>query len=151
MQPKEDSSRQLICFYLGEVGASFHIFLMFGLLFVQFFCFELYKFIATFEIYSANPSVANDDCLTPLEMARMKGHTNVVRAIEARLKLLKLNLMLSMSSSIVLKVLTVLSFFGDVWMQNHLCFFAGWLREVNLPGFLQAFAPQWASRKMYAK
>ncbi|XP_039058353.1 putative E3 ubiquitin-protein ligase XBAT35 isoform X2 [Hibiscus syriacus] len=30
----------------------------------------------------ANPLVMNDDCETPLEIARVKGHVNVVRAIE---------------------------------------------------------------------
>lgn len=31
---------------------------------------------------SANALVLNDDCQTPLEVARAKGHNNVVRAIE---------------------------------------------------------------------
>lgn len=31
---------------------------------------------------SANPLVLNDDCQTALEVARAKGHSNVVRAIE---------------------------------------------------------------------
>ena len=31
---------------------------------------------------SANALVRNDDCQTPLDVARVKGHTNVVRAIE---------------------------------------------------------------------
>lgn len=30
----------------------------------------------------ANPLVLNDDCQTPLEVARVKGFSNVVRAIE---------------------------------------------------------------------
>ncbi|CAI0457916.1 unnamed protein product [Linum tenue] len=32
--------------------------------------------------HGANALVMNDDCLTPLEVARIKGYTNVVRAIE---------------------------------------------------------------------
>ena len=31
---------------------------------------------------SANALVRNDDCHTPLDVARVKGHTNVVRTIE---------------------------------------------------------------------
>jgi ankyrin repeat protein len=32
--------------------------------------------------HGANPLVLNDDCQTPLEVARVKGFSNVVRAIE---------------------------------------------------------------------
>ena len=38
-------------------------------------------FFFSFE-FSANALVMNDDCQTPLEIARAKGHSNVVRAIE---------------------------------------------------------------------
>lgn len=38
--------------------------------------------------FSANPLVLNDDCQTALEVARAKGHSNVVRAIEVTSKLL---------------------------------------------------------------
>lgn len=65
--------------------------------------------------HGANPLVMNDDCQTPLELARAKGHLNVVRAIEARI-----------------------------------CLFAGWLREIHGPSILEAFAPQWVSRKIWA-
>ncbi|XP_078439841.1 putative E3 ubiquitin-protein ligase XBOS34 isoform X2 [Wolffia australiana] len=65
--------------------------------------------------HGANPLVANDDCHTPLDLARTKGHTKVVRLIE-----------------------------------NHICLFAGWLRELHGPGFLQVLAPQWASKKIWA-
>uniref|UniRef100_A0A1D1XL17 Putative E3 ubiquitin-protein ligase XBOS34 n=1 Tax=Anthurium amnicola TaxID=1678845 RepID=A0A1D1XL17_9ARAE len=37
--------------------------------------------------HGANPSVTNDDCLTPLDLARAKGHINVVRAIETHMRL----------------------------------------------------------------
>jgi hypothetical protein len=33
-------------------------------------------------ILAANPFIPNDDCNTALELAREKGHVNVVRAIE---------------------------------------------------------------------
>ncbi|XP_015582609.2 putative E3 ubiquitin-protein ligase XBAT34 [Ricinus communis] len=62
----------------------------------------------------ANALVRNDDCHTALNVARIKGHTNVVRAIE-----------------------------------NHICFFSGWLREFHGPGFLEALAPQLLSRKIW--
>ncbi|KAH0451775.1 hypothetical protein IEQ34_019074 [Dendrobium chrysotoxum] len=65
--------------------------------------------------HGANPLVMNDDCQTPLELARAKGHSNVVRAIE-----------------------------------NRICLFAGWLREINGPSILEAFAPQWVSKKIWA-
>jgi hypothetical protein len=34
---------------------------------------------------SANALIMNDDCQTPLDVARVKGHINVVRAIEVYL------------------------------------------------------------------
>ncbi|GMY06276.1 probable E3 ubiquitin-protein ligase XBOS34 isoform X1 [Fagus crenata] len=64
--------------------------------------------------HGANALVRNDDCQTPLDVARIKGHTNVVRAIE-----------------------------------NHICYFSGWLREFYGPGFLEALAPQLLSRKIW--
>ncbi|KHN30573.1 putative E3 ubiquitin-protein ligase XBAT34 [Glycine soja] len=36
-------------------------------------------------LHGANPLVLNDDCLTALEVARAKGHSNVVRTIESHL------------------------------------------------------------------
>ncbi|KAK9684972.1 hypothetical protein RND81_10G246600 [Saponaria officinalis] len=35
--------------------------------------------------HGANPFTRNDDCQTPLDVARVKGHCNVVRAIEAHI------------------------------------------------------------------
>lgn len=35
---------------------------------------------------SANPMMINDDCQTPLDVARAKGYINVVRAIEVCLR-----------------------------------------------------------------
>ncbi|KAF8388236.1 hypothetical protein HHK36_026902 [Tetracentron sinense] len=64
--------------------------------------------------HGANSLVMNDDCQTPLEVARVKGYSNVVRAIE-----------------------------------SHICLFSGWLRELHGPGFLEALAPQWVSRKIW--
>ncbi|KAF4349329.1 hypothetical protein G4B88_003161 [Cannabis sativa] len=62
----------------------------------------------------ANALVMNDDCQTPLDVAREKGHGNVVRAIE-----------------------------------HHIRLFSGWMREFYGPGFLDVFAPQLLSRKVW--
>ncbi|XP_052189291.1 putative E3 ubiquitin-protein ligase XBAT35 isoform X2 [Diospyros lotus] len=64
--------------------------------------------------HGANALVMNDDCQTPLDVARAKGYSNVVRAIE-----------------------------------NHLCLFSGWLRELYGPSFLEALAPQLLSRNVW--
>ncbi|KAL6639428.1 hypothetical protein ACP70R_023158 [Stipagrostis hirtigluma subsp. patula] len=65
--------------------------------------------------HGANPFITNDDCYTALELAREKGHVNVVRAIEGRIAL-----------------------------------FCGWMRENYAPGFLEAFASQFMTRKIWA-
>ncbi|KAJ3678503.1 hypothetical protein LUZ60_002306 [Juncus effusus] len=65
--------------------------------------------------HGVNPFIMNDDCHTALDLAREKGHLNVVRAIESRI-----------------------------------CLFSGWLRENYGPGFLEAFAPNLLSRKIWA-
>ncbi|XP_010527401.1 PREDICTED: putative E3 ubiquitin-protein ligase XBAT35 [Tarenaya hassleriana] len=64
--------------------------------------------------HSANPLVLNDNCQTPLEVARVKGYSNVVRAIE-----------------------------------SHICLYSGWMREFYGPGFLEVFAPQLLSRRVW--
>ncbi|EOY06059.1 PREDICTED: putative E3 ubiquitin-protein ligase XBAT35 isoform X2 [Theobroma cacao] len=64
--------------------------------------------------HGANPLALNDDCQTPLDVARVKGHVNVVRAIE-----------------------------------DHICLFSGWMREFYGPGFIEMFAPQLVSRKVW--
>ncbi|CAN8258381.1 unnamed protein product [Cochlearia groenlandica] len=64
--------------------------------------------------HGANPLVLNDDCQTPLEVARVKGFSNVVRAIE-----------------------------------SHICLFSGWMREFYGPTFLDLFAPQLLSRRVW--
>nr|XP_043628365.1 putative E3 ubiquitin-protein ligase XBAT35 isoform X2 [Erigeron canadensis] len=64
--------------------------------------------------HGANALVMNDDCQTALDVARVKGYSNVVRAIE-----------------------------------NHICLFSGWLQELYGPGFLELFAPQLLSRKVW--
>ncbi|PSR94874.1 E3 ubiquitin-protein like [Actinidia chinensis var. chinensis] len=64
--------------------------------------------------HGANPLVRNDECQSPLDVARSRGFANVVHAIE-----------------------------------SHICFFSGWLREYYGPGFLEAFAPQLLSRKIW--
>ncbi|XP_043688275.1 putative E3 ubiquitin-protein ligase XBAT35 isoform X2 [Telopea speciosissima] len=64
--------------------------------------------------HGANALAMNDDCQTPLEVARSKGYSNVVRVIE-----------------------------------SHICLFSGWMREFYGPGFLEALAPQWLSRKIW--
>ncbi|XP_006657658.1 probable E3 ubiquitin-protein ligase XBOS34 [Oryza brachyantha] len=65
--------------------------------------------------HGANPYITNDDCHTALDLAREKGHVNVVRAIEGRIAL-----------------------------------FCGWMRENYGPGFLEAIAPQFLTRKIWA-
>ncbi|KAF0909307.1 hypothetical protein E2562_034947 [Oryza meyeriana var. granulata] len=65
--------------------------------------------------HGANPYITNDDCHTALDLAREKGHVNVVRAIEGRISL-----------------------------------FCGWMRENYGPGFLEAIAPQFMTRKIWA-
>jgi protein neuralized len=62
----------------------------------------------------ADPLAVNDDSLTPLDMARSRGHVAVVRMIEDRL-----------------------------------CVFSGMLRELSGPGFLEAIAPQWLTKKIW--
>ncbi|GAB2217737.1 hypothetical protein Droror1_Dr00000946 [Drosera rotundifolia] len=62
----------------------------------------------------ANALLINDDCQTPLEIARAKGFGEIVRALE-----------------------------------SHICLFAGWLRERYGPGFLETFAPQLLTRKVW--
>ncbi|KAJ4968696.1 hypothetical protein NE237_015397 [Protea cynaroides] len=64
--------------------------------------------------HGANVLAMNDDCQTPLEVARSKGYSKVVRTIE-----------------------------------SHICLFSGWMRELHGPGFLEALAPQWLSRKIW--
>ncbi|XP_019181423.1 PREDICTED: putative E3 ubiquitin-protein ligase XBAT34 [Ipomoea nil] len=74
----------------------------------------LVKTVSLLLSHGANPLAMNDDCLTPLDVARLKGYTNVVRTIE-----------------------------------RHICLFAGWLRELYGPGFLELLAPQLLSRKVW--
>ncbi|CAK9218263.1 unnamed protein product [Sphagnum jensenii] len=62
----------------------------------------------------ADPLAVNDDSLTPLDMARNRGHTSVVRLIEDRI-----------------------------------CFFCGMVRELSGFAFLEAFAPQWVTKKIW--
>ncbi|XP_010440476.1 PREDICTED: putative E3 ubiquitin-protein ligase XBAT34 isoform X2 [Camelina sativa] len=62
----------------------------------------------------ANPLVLDDNIQTALEVARAKGHSSVVRAIE-----------------------------------NHTCLFSGWMREFYGPSFLEFFAPDFFSRRVW--
>lgn len=62
----------------------------------------------------ANPLLRNDEGQTPIDVARLRGFSNVVHAIE-----------------------------------NQICFFSGWLREVYGPGFLKVLAPQLLSKKIW--
>ncbi|XWS39181.1 hypothetical protein CRYUN_Cryun18bG0027600 [Craigia yunnanensis] len=64
--------------------------------------------------HGANPLVMNDDCQTPIDVARVKGNVNIARAIE-----------------------------------DHICLFSGWMREFYGPGFIEMFAPQLVSRKVW--
>lgn len=51
-------------------------------------CVSCFWYTKRFSFYfSANALVMNDDCQTPLDVARVKGHSNVVRAIEVYLNL----------------------------------------------------------------
>lgn len=65
--------------------------------------------------HGANPLTINDNCQTPLDMARSKDHVTVVRIIEGRI-----------------------------------CLFSGMIRELSGPGFLEALASQWLSKKIWA-
>ncbi|PQQ02703.1 putative E3 ubiquitin-protein ligase XBAT35 isoform X1 [Prunus yedoensis var. nudiflora] len=73
--------------------------------------------------HGANVLIMNDDCQTPLDVARAKGHTNVVRAIEV-------------IQTLVCNVKAYL-------------LFSGWLREFYGPGFLEVLAPLLVSRKVW--
>ncbi|KZV43578.1 hypothetical protein F511_20840 [Dorcoceras hygrometricum] len=64
--------------------------------------------------HGGNALLINDDCQSPLDVARAKGYSNVVRTIE-----------------------------------EHVCLFSGWLRELYGPGILEIFAPQLLSRKVW--
>lgn len=72
-------------FSLTEVDLDDFLFIMlyitleFSILFTPLFNVCLFK-------SSANPLVINDDCQTPLDVARAKGYVNVVRAIEVFLR-----------------------------------------------------------------
>lgn len=65
--------------------------------------------------HGANPSKFNDGSQTALDLARAKGHCNVVRTIESRI-----------------------------------CLFSGWLRESLVPRIVEALAPQFSYRKIWA-
>ncbi|CAH8384274.1 unnamed protein product [Eruca vesicaria subsp. sativa] len=69
--------------------------------------------------HGANPLVLNDDFQTPLEVARARGFSHTVRAIE------------------------VCSFV------YHICLFSGWMREFYGPAILDLFAPQLLSRRVW--
>lgn len=86
---------------------------------------------------SANPLIMNDDCHTPLDLARAKGFGNVVRAIEVHSLLILVQFVCHVSSETDISP-----------AQGHLCLFAGWLKEHYGPGFLERFAPQFLSRKV---
>ncbi|XP_024021110.1 putative E3 ubiquitin-protein ligase XBAT34 isoform X1 [Morus notabilis] len=62
----------------------------------------------------ANAIVRNDDCQTPLDVARQNRHAHVVRVIE-----------------------------------QHMCYFSGWVRMIYGPGFLEGLAPYLLSRKIW--
>jgi hypothetical protein len=62
----------------------------------------------------ADPLAPNDDVLTPLDLARNRGHLSVVRMIEDRIAI-----------------------------------FSGMLRELPGLGFLDTFAPQWVTKKIW--
>ncbi|KAF4358163.1 hypothetical protein F8388_009446 [Cannabis sativa] len=74
----------------------------------------LERTVALLLSHGANALVRNDDCQTPLDVARLNGHTEVVRTLE-----------------------------------NHICYFSGWVREIYGPGFLGALAPHLLSRKIW--
>lgn len=87
----------------------------------------------------------NDDFQTPLDVARVKGCANVVRALEVCVKNLKvaITLKLSLCSLICSKLYSLF-----VAFQKHVCYFSGWLREFYGPSFLEALAPKLLSGKM---
>ncbi|XP_042503923.1 putative E3 ubiquitin-protein ligase XBAT35 [Macadamia integrifolia] len=84
--------------------------------------------------HGANALAMNDDCQTPLEVARSKGHINVVRAIEGHLCFFS-GWMREIYGSGILETLA-----------TH--FLSRKMRERGRE-FLEALPPQWLSRKIW--
>lgn len=55
---------------------------------MQSFSFPFPLTTSKLYVLLANPLAMNDDCLTPLDVARLKGYNNVVRTIEVLLHLM---------------------------------------------------------------
>ncbi|EFJ30981.1 hypothetical protein SELMODRAFT_88643 [Selaginella moellendorffii] len=79
----------------------------------------------------ADPLCINDDGQTPLDMARLRGHTSIVRIIEAS------------ERAKILFILTRKLF------QDRIALFTGMIREVSGPGLLEVFVPQWVTKKVW--
>lgn len=93
----------------------------------------------------------NDDCLSPLGVAREKGYANVVRTIEVVPEFLFLTSFFFANTSYFLinvncSILCCCCL--KHCFQGHICLFSGWLREFYGPGFLGLLAPQLLSRKV---
>ena len=89
MLQKEDLNKLSNYFYLMEVcfvSCFIHLAVAFKIYGSGSVCHTLSSFNLTDELIiacvSANALVMNDDCQTPLDVARSKGFSNVVRAIE---------------------------------------------------------------------
>ncbi|KAJ4956243.1 hypothetical protein NE237_013026 [Protea cynaroides] len=85
--------------------------------------------------HGANALVMNDDCQTPLEVARSKGFSNIVRAIESHICFFS-GWMRDLYGSGILESL------APQWLSKKVHKHCG-------PGFLEALTPQWLSRKIW--
>ena len=79
MLPRKDLSRLSIYFSHMEVYDASNISPCLTFLPLESFCI---KEPFLWDLFAANPFITNDDCNTALDLAREKGHVNVVRAIE---------------------------------------------------------------------
>lgn len=95
--------------------------------------------------FSANALLVNDDCQTALDLARAKGYSKIVRLIEVML-----SLFLTPNLSLKWWELPYIDIIFLFWyLKSHICLYAGWLRELYGPGFLEMLAPQLISRKVW--
>ncbi|XP_024535281.1 putative E3 ubiquitin-protein ligase XBAT34 isoform X1 [Selaginella moellendorffii] len=91
----------------------------------------------------ADPLAVNDDGQTPLDMARSRGHVSVVRIIEVRVNREQKKEKQCFGCDVLVSHL-------KRYLQDRMCLFSGVLREISGPGFLEALAPQWVTRKVWA-
>ncbi|KAL4589537.1 hypothetical protein LXL04_002445 [Taraxacum kok-saghyz] len=101
--------------------------------------------------HGANALVMNDDCQTALDVARLKGYSNVERAIEFNdLKFSANALVMNDDYQTALDVARLKGYSNvERAIENHICLFSRWLQELYGPGFLELLAPQLLSRKVW--